>query len=629
MMDVVYDYTKDEDSVSTADLQWFYSKSKVPICLAITDSFPFLNKLRDANILSEEEVLELLGDTRNVHRVVYECLCWIEDKVIRLQYFFEILFQKSFLKRYPDLNPIYKEYKEGKYRYAIHSTADQEKDLLIFAKDKVEICLTITDRFPFLHGLQDLTILSESESLKLQADERPVSRVIYESLSLIEKKDLKLNIVFEYIFQQCYLKLYPGLQDILREPTEEFVAPFNGGQYPMFNTTTDLLECFNHNKTYICEAVSERFPFLNGLHDFRLLPYIQLLKLQADKRSTKEVLYDALSQIQTTSDIESLFAYVFQKFFLKMFPDLQITLNGLNAALSLDICLPSPVSCTGNVTETQDQHTNTPIKVTVKDEHLDRHEQNSSEPSTVEHEGETIDVEEQDYNEPTRVVPKDEIIQLTVQDFSEPSPGADDVLPHPVRKCRLQPISYSEPPDIVCELNNHDVKYKAPEQSKYHKPGRRKTQECNNLTLMARSELMPGTKLVTVKLEFPKQVFNDKFKVRCGNKTGIFKKAKWTGHSSKDLCIRCDGKRFSVTSFERYGGRGSCKNWKKTINCERIKLETLFKAGILKHPIWIKKSTSPECNVKSLVGPHQLEVKKAKVKLETRWQTILDNNFSK
>ncbi|XP_056411043.1 uncharacterized protein LOC130353397 isoform X8 [Hyla sarda] len=589
MMDVVYDYTKDEDSVSTADLQWFYSKSKVPICLAITDSFPFLNKLRDANILSEEEVLELLGDTRNVHRVVYECLCWIEDKVIRLQYFFEILFQKSFLKRYPDLNPIYKEYKEGKYRYAIHSTADQEKDLLIFAKDKVEICLTITDRFPFLHGLQDLTILSESESLKLQADERPVSRVIYESLSLIEKKDLKLNIVFEYIFQQCYLKLYPGLQDILREPTEEFVAPFNGGQYPMFNTTTDLLECFNHNKTYICEAVSERFPFLNGLHDFRLLPYIQLLKLQADKRSTKEVLYDALSQIQTTSDIESLFAYVFQKFFLKMFPDLQITLNGLNAALSLDICLPSPV--------------------TVKDEHLDRHEQNSSEPSTV--------------------VPKDEIIQLTVQDFSEPSPGADDVLPHPVRKCRLQPISYSEPPDIVCELNNHDVKYKAPEQSKYHKPGRRKTQECNNLTLMARSELMPGTKLVTVKLEFPKQVFNDKFKVRCGNKTGIFKKAKWTGHSSKDLCIRCDGKRFSVTSFERYGGRGSCKNWKKTINCERIKLETLFKAGILKHPIWIKKSTSPECNVKSLVGPHQLEVKKAKVKLETRWQTILDNNFSK
>lgn len=51
---------------------------------------------------------------------------------------------------------------------------------------------------------------------KLQADRRPVSRVIYECLSLIEKKDMKLSIVFEYIFQECYLKLYPGLQEILQ-----------------------------------------------------------------------------------------------------------------------------------------------------------------------------------------------------------------------------------------------------------------------------------------------------------------------------------------------------------------------------------------------------------------------------
>ncbi|XP_069833486.1 sp110 nuclear body protein-like isoform X2 [Dendropsophus ebraccatus] len=624
MMDMVYEGTKDQDSITSEDIPWFYAKSKVPICLAITDSFYFLNKLKVDSILSEEEVLELQGDTRTGHRVVYECLCWIEEKNISLHYFLEFLFHKSFLKKFPDLNPIYAEYKEGRYRYGIQSTADQDKDPLIFAKDKVQICLTITDRFPFLHGLQDLAILSESESLKLQADERPVSRVIYESLSLIEKKDLKLNIVFEYIFQQCYLKLYPGLQDILREPTEESVAPFNGVEYPIFNTTTDLLQFFEHNKTYICEAINERFPFLNGLHDFRLLSHIELLKLQADKRSTKEVLYDAMCQFKTTSDIQNFFAYVFQKFYLKLYPDLSITFNGLNAALTLDICPPSP----GQITETQDQGTLTPIIVSVKSECLDLDEQSSNDvPSTVTHEDESGDGQEPDYNEPSGEIVKVENMPLSEQNYSEQSPGCDATLPPPaencrlqtisypdsanllfrvnkkgkkpkgsgdllpplVRRCRLQPISYSEPPDFICEVNDQEEKYKVPEFSKRCKCTRRKVHEISSrrFYLKARSGVVQEIKPF-VRVEFPKQVFNDNFQVRCGNKKGIFRKARWTGHSSKDLCIDCDGKKFSVTSFEKYGGKASLKNWKKSIHCEKIKLESLIKAGILKRPLWLK-----------------------------------------
>ncbi|KAM3938663.1 uncharacterized protein RB166_015416 isoform 2-T2 [Leptodactylus fuscus] len=662
-MNTVYESRADPDRVTMADIQWFYSKSKVPICLAITDILHFLNKLHNDGILTEEESLELQGDTRTVHRVVYECLCCLEEKDLSIEHFFEVLFQKSFLKKYPDLKPIHAEYKEGKYRNGIHSTTDKDKDPMIFAQEKVRICLTIKDRFPFLHGLQDLTILSESESLKLQADERPVSRVIYESLSLIEKKDMKLNIVFEYIFQECYLKLYPGLQDILQEPSGEFVAPFNGGQYPMFNITSDLLEFFEHSKTYICEAVNERFPFLHGLHDFGLLSYIQLLKLQADERSTKEVLYEALCHIKTLNSIETFFAYVFQEFYLKLYPALHISFQCLNTALTLDIC--PRASCTEKLTEAQDP--NTPIAVIVKDEMMDVAEQSSSTPYTVLYENEARQIEDQDSSKLSTVILKGEIIEIPDQDSSEDSPviqrdtnieipkpdcnepsavlyesearefheqdiketlsDSDTVLPPLIRRCRMQPISYSEPPDLVLEANNEEEKDK--EKLHRRKSGKREAQETpicarrngrlnirettdpgqgklkcrkyrkreaketlicarRNGSLGVKEKIEPGlvTKPVSVKLEFPKQVFNDKFKVRCGDKIGIFKKSRWTGDSSKDLCIRCEGRKFSVTRFEIYGGRGASKNWKKTIQCEEIKLECLIKAGILKPAIW-------------------------------------------
>ncbi|XP_069600880.1 uncharacterized protein [Ranitomeya imitator] len=587
------------DNVAMADIQWFYAKSKVPICLAITDSFHFLKELKNAKILSREESLELQGDSRTDHRVVYEGLCCIEEKTISPENFFDFLFQKSFLKKYPDLKPVHAEYTEGKYRYGIHSTADTEKDPLIFAQEKVPICLTITNKFPFLHGLQDLTILSESESLKLQADERPVSRVIYESLSLIEKKDMKLNIVFEYIFQQCYLKLYPGLQDILQEPNGEFGAPFNGGQYPSFNIATDLLEFFEHNKMYICEAVNERFPFLHGLHDLELLSHKQLLKLLADRRLTTQVLYDALCDIQDIKDVESFFAYLFQEFYLKLYPKLHTILKCLNVALSLDVCPPTPDSRFSEM---------------VKNETMEEFEESSNEPSTVLYEDETNDIEENDYNEPSRVSAKEKTLALPEPDFMDPSPitpndethkknshvpltGSDETLPTPVRKCRLQPINYYEPPDFDVEVKDGERKRKVPEHSKGHKHGRSKTQQTNiafftksRIHLNDKYEAVQVIKPVSVKVEFPKQVFNEKFRVRCGEKMGIFKKSLWTGDSSKDLCIRCEEKKFSVITFEKYGGKASSKNWKKSIQCWNPKTSLLDKKN--------ETCQEQECNIK-------------------------------
>ncbi|XP_072262587.1 uncharacterized protein [Pyxicephalus adspersus] len=300
-METTNGHNGQQHKASPADLQWFFAKSKVSISLAITECSFFLNELKEAGMLCEEESLELQADMMSVHRCVYECLCCLEEKSFPLQPFFEHLFQKPFLKKYPDLKPIFKEYREGKYRNRAQVTADIDKDRIIFAQDKVKISLAITDLFPFVHGLQDLTILSEMESL------------------------------------ECYLKLYPGLKEILQEPCEEQAELFTGWKYhPEY-----MQNFFQSSKTAICQAINERFPFLYGLHDMGLLSRLQLLKLQADKRPTKDVLYKALCLIEQKKNVEAFCAYVFCEFYINLFPDLKVILQGLNEALMLNPC-PTP-----------------------------------------------------------------------------------------------------------------------------------------------------------------------------------------------------------------------------------------------------------------------------------------------
>ncbi|XP_075050534.1 uncharacterized protein LOC142132485 isoform X2 [Mixophyes fleayi] len=439
-MDDNYECTKKEFDASIADQQWFYAKSKVPICLAITECLPFLHDLNDAGFLSEEESLELQADTRSDHRIIYECLCCIEEKNINLKHFFEHLFKKSYLNKYPDLRPILQEYTEDRSGNSTSSTVDMDTDYLIFAQEKVPICLAITDCFPFLHGLQDLTILSETESLKLQADERPVSRVIYECLSVIQKKDMKLNVVFEYIFQQCYLKVYPALQDMLQGPNEDQSRPFNGRQFPVFTRPGDLLDFFEHNKAYICEAIDERFPILHGLHDKGLLSRLQLLKLQADRRLTNEVLYQALCLIDQQDNIEMFFAYVFQEYYLELYPDLNTILQNLNDALKLEIYPPSPVSCSDQVSELQEQESSGPSTDSIRQsDHL--------EDNTSVLLGSTDEYPDLDYNW------------------------------MPIRKCRMKPINYTEPPDYDLEHVNGKKRHKAPEHSLQRRLKKRRSKE--------------------------------------------------------------------------------------------------------------------------------------------------------
>ncbi|XP_068133061.1 nuclear body protein SP140-like protein [Hyperolius riggenbachi] len=507
-------YLDKDDAIQLVDLQYFYSKSKVPICLAVTELSLFLDAFTEAGCLSEEESLEFQADPRPAQRVVYECLCCIEEKNCPLQLFFKVLFQKPFLKRYPDLKAVFKDYLKKNYRNGTQITVDQDKDQIIFAQEKVKICLAVKDIFPFIHGLQDLTYLTETESLRFQADDRPVSRVIYDCLSLIEKKDMKISIIFQYIFQHCYQNLYPGLKIILQGSSQELLDQLE-------NHADYLEDFYEENKHEICSAIDQRFPFLHGLYDIQLLSKLQLLKFQADKRATSEVLGDILSLIQEEDEIDLFLHYAFQQFFLSLFPGLKIILKRFKKTLKLNMCTT---------------------------------------PSEME-----------------------------------------DIMTLQIRKCRMKPVSYmelSEDWDFVSEEieSGEYHKEKAGEVSPRNKLGKRRHTDIKvNIPKIECWDPAWGRGWIKaalnvhVRLEFPKEVIGDEFRVDCGHKRGIFMKKFWTGDSRNDRCIRCDNSMFKVIEFEKYGGRETFKNWKKSIRCAGMPLEKLFQAGVLKPPRYKRK----------------------------------------
>ncbi|XP_063281836.1 uncharacterized protein LOC134566054 [Pelobates fuscus] len=308
-----------DQSIKTS-LQHFFARHKVPMCIAITHTNMFFEELKENGILSEDDLLEL-NTIPNVKRVVYKSLCLIEKKT-QPSRFFDVLLQKPFLVKYPDLAPISRKYKAKKYE-CVYTTSSKSASLRrFFQEKKVAISYAIKKRFPFLNGLQDLAILSEREALKLQTDERSVHQVIYESLCWIEKKNVQIEIILDYIFLDCFLKIFPELMSISHEygsEDVECVAPISANN--------DILKrMFKQQKVAICLAITKRFPFLHGLQDVGLLSELELLKLQADERSTQHVVYESLCWIEEKEkeSFKVFFVYIFQKCFLNFYCKLNI-----------------------------------------------------------------------------------------------------------------------------------------------------------------------------------------------------------------------------------------------------------------------------------------------------------------
>ncbi|XP_072262585.1 uncharacterized protein [Pyxicephalus adspersus] len=149
-------------------------------------------------------------------------------------------------------------------------------------------------------------------------------------------------------------------------------------------------------------------------------------------------------------------------------------------------------------------------------------------------------------------LPSTDLKDTTIQPLN--STDMKDITIQPTRKCKLKPRNYADLLESDQEFTSGRIRHK----------------EAVN---------------VAVKLEFPKQLFNDEFIVRCGNKKGIFMKKYWKGDPSHDFCIKCDKQMFTVINFEKYGGRLAAKSWKRTIRCSGITMEKIIQADILKTPI--------------------------------------------
>ncbi|XP_058875382.1 nuclear body protein SP140-like protein isoform X3 [Acipenser ruthenus] len=69
--------------------------------------------------------------------------------------------------------------------------------------------------------------------------------------------------------------------------------------------------------------------------------------------------------------------------------------------------------------------------------------------------------------------------------------------------------------------------------------------------------------------------------VTCGQKQGSLHRERL---SKGEPCVSVEGRWFSPSEFEELAGRGSSKNWKKSIYCNRTPLSKLFEGGHLTSP---------------------------------------------
>ncbi|CAH2299747.1 nuclear autoantigen Sp-100 isoform X12 [Pelobates cultripes] len=168
------------------------------------------------SVSSTKDILWMLqADERSIHRVVYESLCWIEEKKIDIKTFFDYTFQKCFLDLYRKLNDISQQIQAQDD--PVNKCPTNTKELeLILSRGKTSISNIIKERFPFMNGLQDRGILTELELLELQADESTTTNVVYKTLNLIEKKKNLIPYFFAYLSQDIYLEKYPKLKNIFQ-----------------------------------------------------------------------------------------------------------------------------------------------------------------------------------------------------------------------------------------------------------------------------------------------------------------------------------------------------------------------------------------------------------------------------
>nr|XP_033814814.1 nuclear body protein SP140-like protein [Geotrypetes seraphini] len=107
------------------------------------------------------------------------------------------------------------------------NTLPADQLLNIFKKEKVAISLAITSKFPLVHGLKDHGIITETEFVDLQKDDRAVDEVIYDLLDKLENKGMeRIKLFLEQLFRKENSGKYPELGK-LKTKFNEFIYEEN------------------------------------------------------------------------------------------------------------------------------------------------------------------------------------------------------------------------------------------------------------------------------------------------------------------------------------------------------------------------------------------------------------------
>ncbi|KAJ8251587.1 hypothetical protein GJAV_G00222950 [Gymnothorax javanicus] len=76
-------------------------------------------------------------------------------------------------------------------------------------------------------------------------------------------------------------------------------------------------------------------------------------------------------------------------------------------------------------------------------------------------------------------------------------------------------------------------------------------------------------------------IYKTQLPVTCGDKEGLLQRDKM---ARGEECILSEGRWFTPSAFEEFGGKKTYRNWKQSIRCQNTPLQKLFKEGHLKCP---------------------------------------------
>ncbi|XP_046499070.1 sp110 nuclear body protein [Equus quagga] len=497
----------------------------------------------------------------------------------------------------------------------------EEALLQHFICQKLQISYAIDKTFPFFEGLRDSSFITERmyrESLEAHSNQVPVSRLVYNILTKLEKT-FNLSLL-EMLFSRINLCEYPKLKTIL-ESFKNVVTSYGGGS----RTTPILLEVpanpaeRSSHKALLplpptqhpppkgppcVPRVSE--PGASTQHSVEIPdeppspsgPAVALPKVAQEERITPASSDNLKPQIKVKEDTQ----------------EMPCAPSGPVQVIQDDS--PEP----NDAEEPQEASSTPPTKKGKKRKRnvwsipKKRYQKKSLPKGTVspgdeiQEKLQVVDQATQKKDDTTRnskVTTRVQKARTGCAQTSGPEEVSDDA--SEVNEGRRPQEPPSTPPGIM-----HDPMDNGSKQSLGISPGkkqkRRKKYNWSSSKKRQKERLPRETLLLSEQLEDETVDFHSsELPVTCGEAKGILYKEKLEQGASEKCIQNEKGVWFTPKEFEAEGKRAPSKNWKRSVHCGGKTLEQLLKKRLLHCPsrksLKRERENSKECEVCCRGGP--------------------------